>query len=89
MNGFENEADFESALFSKNFWSHPPGSNRRPADYESAALPTELGWLFPILPDFILTTSLLNRYPIFTQNSRRLRPIEPLPRWYPRPLHLQ
>ena len=26
-------------------WSHPPGSNRRPADYESAALPTELGWL--------------------------------------------
>ena len=25
-------------------WSHPPGSNRRPADYESAALPTELGW---------------------------------------------
>ena len=28
------------------YWSHPPGSNRRPADYESAALPTELGWLF-------------------------------------------
>src|SRR5580658_4407320 len=27
-------------------WSHPPGSNRRPADYESAALPTELGWLW-------------------------------------------
>ena len=26
-------------------WSHPPESNRRPADYESAALPTELGWL--------------------------------------------
>src|ERR1035438_695215 len=26
-------------------WSHPPGLNRRPADYESAALPTELGWL--------------------------------------------
>ncbi len=26
------------------FWSHPPGSNRRPADYESAALPAELGW---------------------------------------------
>ena len=26
------------------FWSHPPGSNWRPADYESAALPTELGW---------------------------------------------
>ena len=25
-------------------WSHPPGLNRRPADYESAALPTELGW---------------------------------------------
>ncbi len=31
-------------------WSHPPGLNRRPADYESAALPTELGWLdFSIL----------------------------------------
>src|SRR5208282_5602193 len=27
------------------FWSHPSDSNRRPADYESAALPTELGWL--------------------------------------------
>ena len=25
-------------------WSHPPGLNRRPADYESAALPAELGW---------------------------------------------
>ena len=25
-------------------WSHPSDSNRRPADYESAALPTELGW---------------------------------------------
>src|SRR5262249_3578387 len=30
-------------------WSHPPGLNRRPADYESAALPTELGWLVPRL----------------------------------------
>src|SRR6516164_4896254 len=27
------------------FWSHPSDSNRRPADYESAALPAELGWL--------------------------------------------
>jgi hypothetical protein len=26
-------------------WSHPPGLNRRPADYESAALPTELSRL--------------------------------------------
>ncbi len=25
--------------------SHPPESNRRPTDYESVALPTELGWL--------------------------------------------
>src|SRR5580700_2372241 len=32
-------------------WSHPPGSNRRPADYESAALPTELGWpVFDLRP---------------------------------------
>ena len=31
--------------FCLTFWSHPPDSNRRPADYESAALPTELGWL--------------------------------------------
>ena len=35
-------------------WSHQPDSNRRPADYKSAALPTELwgrmcyaGWLPP------------------------------------------
>ncbi len=26
-------------------WSHPSDSNRRPFDYESNALPTELGWL--------------------------------------------
>ena len=26
-------------------WSHPADSNRRPTDYESVALPTELGWL--------------------------------------------
>jgi hypothetical protein len=32
-------------LTDSKIWSHPPGSNRRPADYESAALPTELGWL--------------------------------------------
>ena len=25
-------------------WSHPPDSNRRPTDYESVALPSELGW---------------------------------------------
>ena len=25
-------------------WSHPADSNRRPTDYESVALPTELGW---------------------------------------------
>jgi hypothetical protein len=25
-------------------WSHPPGLNRRPTDYESVALPAELGW---------------------------------------------
>ena len=30
---------------SRIFWSHPSDSNRRPADYESAALPAELGWL--------------------------------------------
>ena len=34
-----------SGVSSRSHWSHPPGSNRRPADYESAALPTELGWL--------------------------------------------
>lgn len=26
-------------------WSHPSDLNRRPFDYESNALPTELGWL--------------------------------------------
>ncbi len=25
-------------------WSHPPGLNRRHTDYESVALPAELGW---------------------------------------------
>jgi hypothetical protein len=38
-------------------WSHPPGSNRRPADYESAALPTELGW--PVI--WIITNQLIDR----------------------------
>src|ERR1035438_8841566 len=33
----------------KRIWSHPPGLNRRPADYESAALPTELGWLVVLM----------------------------------------
>ena len=27
------------------YWSHPSDLNRRPFDYESNALPTELGWL--------------------------------------------
>ena len=31
----------------RNFKSHPPESNRRPTDYESVALPTELGWPTP------------------------------------------
>jgi hypothetical protein len=31
-------------VFIRVFWSHPSDSNRRPADYESAALPAELGW---------------------------------------------
>ena len=26
------------------YWSHPSDLNRRPFDYESNALPTELGW---------------------------------------------
>src|ERR1035438_4950875 len=33
-----------SALFLRKLWSHPPGLNRRPTDYESVALPAELGW---------------------------------------------
>jgi hypothetical protein len=32
-------------LFLRKLWSHPPGLNRRPTDYESVALPAELGWL--------------------------------------------
>ncbi len=40
-----------------SLWSHPPGSNRRPADYESAALPTELGW-----PD-VFTVTFSRRVP--------------------------
>jgi hypothetical protein len=38
-------AGVASRLLSDELWSHPPGLNRRPADYESAALATELGWL--------------------------------------------
>jgi hypothetical protein len=26
------------SLFSETFWSHPPGLNRRPADYETIRL---------------------------------------------------
>ncbi len=37
--------DLPEFLNTRCHWSHPPDSNRRPADYESAALPTELGWL--------------------------------------------
>ena len=37
-------AQFRLLIVGK-FWSHPPESNRRPTDYESVALPTELGWL--------------------------------------------
>jgi nitrite reductase (NADH) small subunit len=44
-------------------WSHPPGSNRRPADYESAALPTELGWLAEIFPILTHTShQIMDRY---------------------------
>ena len=34
----------------EKIWSHPPDSNRRPTDYESVALPTELGWLIFYFP---------------------------------------
>ena len=37
--------DFVYPVSASFYWSHPSDSNRRPADYESAALPTELGWL--------------------------------------------
>ncbi len=40
-------------------WSHPPGSNRRPADYESAALPTELGWRSFVLCNLRLGQNLV------------------------------
>ena len=43
----------------RNPESHPPESNRRPTDYESVALPTELGWL---LMSFQRLTAL-NRAP--------------------------
>ena len=36
--------------FAIDLWSHPPGLNRRPADYESAALPAELGWPALMVP---------------------------------------
>ena len=46
------------ALTVNDVWSHPPGSNRRPADYESAALPTELGW--PMLLTIITCSQFRN-----------------------------
>ena len=42
-------------------WSHPPGLNRRPADYESAALPAELGWLVQTIyttPSYLLDSQV-------------------------------
>ena len=39
--GQDADADRRAAYSPK---SHPPESNRRPTDYESVALPTELGW---------------------------------------------
>ena len=38
------EMNRKNLSFAGFCWSHPSESNRRPADYESAALPTELGW---------------------------------------------
>src|SRR2546423_3929124 len=34
--------NWETAIRQLKLWSHLPGSNRRPFDYESNALPTEL-----------------------------------------------
>ena len=52
---FEGQSAFEgdppkcetglSIRKSRIYWSHPSDLNRRPFDYESNALPTELGWL--------------------------------------------
>ena len=41
--------DFGKLFYLSNLkWSRPSESNRRPFDYESNALPTELGWLIGI-----------------------------------------
>jgi hypothetical protein len=37
--------DFATFRKLLTLWSHPSDLNRRPFDYESNALPTELGWL--------------------------------------------
>ena len=58
-------------MFSCNLlkkWSHPPGSNRRPADYESAALPTELGW--PALLILVTCRDFRNRIDQPFRNSQ-------------------
>jgi hypothetical protein len=34
MSDFGGQGSAGSAVYSGGFWSHPPGSNRRPADYE-------------------------------------------------------
>ena len=42
-------------------WSQLPDSNRRPADYKSAPLPTELSWPFTIPKDFRRAHSIHKR----------------------------
>src|SRR5207245_3077520 len=50
--------------------SHPPESNRRPTDYESVALPTELGWRR-------LKASLGSRSPLGGQVAASTPPLRP------------
>jgi hypothetical protein len=46
----------------KDLWSHPPGLNRRPADYELARGPYIIDFLWrsgPIRPSFSATSAVI------------------------------
>src|SRR5205809_2805646 len=66
--GQDADADRRAAYSPK---SHPPESNRRPTDYESVALPTELGWRR-------LKASLGSRSPLGGQVAASIQPGGPV-----------
>ena len=52
-----------SALFVRKLWSHPPGLNRRPTDYEFRCLPTKK---WPLMPS---TAWIVGTASVFTESA--------------------